>query len=116
MHIKVKLATIVEGNPKDPFSIATTPMCRGGRYSFPGRLSTVSMSKTVLFKKFSLSSVMLYYQEDFDPNRKKKNVFTEDSFLGPCMYSSAIFDSPYSIYSNILGNKMKKRSRLCFYT
>ena len=36
MH-KVKLATIVEGNPKAPFSIATTPRCRGGRYSFqPG--------------------------------------------------------------------------------
>ena len=33
-----KLATIVEGNPKAPFSIATTPMCRGGRYSFPGLL------------------------------------------------------------------------------
>ena len=28
--------TIVEGNPKAPFSIATTPRCRGGRYSFPG--------------------------------------------------------------------------------
>ena len=26
---KVKLATIVEGNPKVPFSIATTPRCRG---------------------------------------------------------------------------------------
>ena len=33
-----KLATIVEGNPKAPFSIATTPRCRGGRYSFPGLL------------------------------------------------------------------------------
>ena len=32
------LATIVEGNPKAPFSIATTPRCRGGRYSFPGLL------------------------------------------------------------------------------
>ena len=39
IHIsKVKLATIVEGNPKAPFSIATTPRCRGGRYSFPGLL------------------------------------------------------------------------------
>ena len=28
-----KLATIVEGDPKAPFSIATTPRCRGGRYS-----------------------------------------------------------------------------------
>ena len=34
--IKVnKLATIVEGDPKAPFSIATTPRCRGGRYSIP---------------------------------------------------------------------------------
>ena len=33
-----KLATIVEGNPKVPFSIATTPMCREGRYFFPGLL------------------------------------------------------------------------------
>ena len=29
---KVKLATIVEGIQKAPFSIATTPRCRGGRY------------------------------------------------------------------------------------
>ena len=36
--ISKKLATIVEGNPKAPFSIATTPRCRGGRYSFPGLL------------------------------------------------------------------------------
>ena len=32
--IKVKVATIVEGDQKAPFSIATTPRCRGGRYSF----------------------------------------------------------------------------------
>ena len=31
-----KLATVVEGDPKDPFSIATIPRCRGGSYSFPG--------------------------------------------------------------------------------
>ena len=30
--------TIVEDNPKAPFSIATTPRCRGGHYSFPGWL------------------------------------------------------------------------------
>ena len=36
IYSKVKLATIVEGSPKAPFSIATTP--RGGRYSFPGLL------------------------------------------------------------------------------
>ena len=32
-HVKVKLATLVEGDPKALFSIATTPMCRGGRFS-----------------------------------------------------------------------------------
>ena len=30
-----KLVTIVKGDPKAPFSIATTPRCRGGRYSLP---------------------------------------------------------------------------------
>ena len=34
-YSKVKLATIVEGDPKAPFSIATTPSCREGHYSFP---------------------------------------------------------------------------------
>ena len=33
--LKVNLATIVEGNQKAPFSIATTPRCKRGHYSFP---------------------------------------------------------------------------------
>ena len=32
----VKLATLVEGNPKAPFSIATAPWCREGRFSIHG--------------------------------------------------------------------------------
>ena len=32
---KVRLATIVESDQKAPFSIATTPRCMGGLYSFP---------------------------------------------------------------------------------
>ena len=35
VEILSKLATVVEGDPKAPFSIATTPKCRGGCYSFP---------------------------------------------------------------------------------
>ena len=31
----VKLATLDEGDPKFAFSIATTPMCKGGCYSIP---------------------------------------------------------------------------------
>ena len=33
-----KLATIVEGDPKAPFSIATTPKCREVVTPFPGLL------------------------------------------------------------------------------
>ena len=36
--LKVKLATVVEGDPTDPFSIATTPRCREGATPFPGLL------------------------------------------------------------------------------
>ena len=32
----VKLAIVVKGDPKAPFSTATTLRCRPGRYSFPG--------------------------------------------------------------------------------
>ena len=32
-RLKVKLVTLVEGNPKAPFSMATTP--RAGHYFFP---------------------------------------------------------------------------------
>ena len=32
---KVKLMTVVEGHPKAHFSVAFTPRCRGGSYSFP---------------------------------------------------------------------------------
>ena len=35
MYKVVKLVTIVKGDPKAPFSIATTPRCRGGCYSIP---------------------------------------------------------------------------------
>ena len=35
MQVSKKFATIVEGDPKAPFLIATTPRSREGRYSFP---------------------------------------------------------------------------------
>ena len=33
--VKVNLATVVEGDPKAPFSIATTLRCRGSTTPFP---------------------------------------------------------------------------------
>ena len=35
---KVRLATVIEGDPKAPFSIAATPRYRGGAALFPGLL------------------------------------------------------------------------------
>ena len=35
LYRKVKLVTVVEGDPKAPFSIATTPRGRWGHFSFP---------------------------------------------------------------------------------
>ena len=34
--IYIKLATVVEGDPKAPFSLATTPRYWEGQYIFPG--------------------------------------------------------------------------------
>ena len=38
MVLNKKLAAVIEGNPKAPFSIATTPRWRGECYSSPGLL------------------------------------------------------------------------------
>ena len=39
---KSKFATVVEGDPKAPFSIATTPMCKEACYFFPWGVSSGS--------------------------------------------------------------------------
>ena len=42
-----KLATVVDGDPKAPFTIATTPMYRGGHYSFSLDYSTLPLIHTL---------------------------------------------------------------------
>ena len=32
VYYKVNVVTLVEGDPKAPYYLATTPWCRGGRY------------------------------------------------------------------------------------
>ena len=44
---KVKLATIVEGDPKAPFSIATTPRCRGRALLLSLDCSTLPLMHTL---------------------------------------------------------------------
>ena len=48
----VKLVTVVEGDLKAPFSIATTPLCRGGHHFFPWiALLTLDMYVKILCVK-----------------------------------------------------------------
>ena len=44
---QIKLATIVEGDPKAPFSIATTPRCRGGALLHSQDCSTLPLNRTL---------------------------------------------------------------------
>ena len=56
IQIKVELTKVVEGNPKTPFSLVTTPKCSKGQF----RMSIVFV-ETVLFQtiQFGLSIVLL---------------------------------------------------------
>ena len=47
IKVKVKLATVVDGDQKAPFSITTTPRYRGGRYSFLLDCSTLPLIRTL---------------------------------------------------------------------
>ena len=55
------LASVVEGDQKASFSIATKPRCRGGRYSFPCRYETIEEMKEAVTKVIDTLT-----QEDFD--------------------------------------------------
>ena len=41
--VKVKLATLIEGDPKAPFSIATTPGYKGRHYSISCKVKLASI-------------------------------------------------------------------------
>ena len=51
-----KLATLVEDDPKAPFSIATTPRCWGGRYSFLWKVKLATIFESDLKAPFSIAT------------------------------------------------------------
>ena len=58
---KVNLATLLEVNTKAPFSIVTTPRCRGGCYSFCGLLNfTLDPYLIILSVKKAASSTIFW--------------------------------------------------------
>ena len=54
-----KLATLVEGDPKVPFSIATTPRCREGHYSIPWKVKLATFVEGDLKGPFSITTTAM---------------------------------------------------------
>ena len=58
--VKVKLAIIVKSDQKAPFSIATTPRCRGGSYSFP-ELLHFTLDTHLILLRFKQGGIKYYF-------------------------------------------------------
>ena len=54
---KVKLANLVKGDPKAPFSIVTTLRCRGGCYSIPWKVKFATLVEGDLKAPFSIATM-----------------------------------------------------------
>ena len=67
IYIVVSWLTKVEGNPKSPFSIASTPSCRRGRYSFPPHTPTLINPPLYTF-----SSIYTYTQTHIQKERERE--------------------------------------------
>ena len=64
------MATVVEGDQKAPFLIATTPRCRGGRYSFPWIASLYPWSFTYIAecwaRRYQVPFLKFWYDATWD--------------------------------------------------
>ena len=62
-HIYKKLGTVIKGDSKAPFSIATLPMYQGGRYFFPGiaPLYPWSMPYNAVLSKAASSNILWFF-------------------------------------------------------
>ena len=58
-ELVVKLTTLVEGDPKASFSIATTPICRG-RYSFP-RIAPLTLDPYLIMLSVKQGGIKYYF-------------------------------------------------------
>ena len=82
MYDIVSWPTIVKGDPKSSFSIATTMWCKGGRYSFPWILP---FTPDPYFKIFSIMQGVIKY-----------------NFLSFCMTRPGIEPQDQGLLANIL--------------
>ena len=82
---KVKLSPLAEGDRKAPFSLATTPRCTGGRYSWPWIAplypSSVPLWWWVLSKEASSTIFLsLWYNSTIDEHSTQEAMFTKDYY------------------------------------
>ena len=100
----VKLATVVEGNPKDPFSIAATLKFKGGRYSFPWisplpliyTLYSWVLSKAVSSSIFKVIGMTLLRIEPWSP--------------GPLVHVKMKYFMSWNMYTEYVTEKEEKNS------
>ena len=52
------LASLIEGDPKASFSIATTPRCRGGRNSIPWKVKLATLVEGDPKAPFSIDTTL----------------------------------------------------------
>ena len=113
---KVKLATLVEGNQKAPFSIATTLMCRGGCDSFPwiaplypwyvayiaecyARRYQVPFLKSLVWRDLGLNPGHLDHWQTLYPLYQNFNFLHNPQWISFCTQSCLVL---YSFGANLL--------------
>ena len=62
---EVKLVTLVDGDLKAPFSIATRPRCRGGRYSIPWIGSTLPLIYIYIYIHIYINIYIYIYHHHY---------------------------------------------------
>ena len=72
------MATIVEGNPKAPFSIATTPRCRGGRYSKESGRKNTSRAKLKAVKRKTSEVERTFHEFVWKPYKNPRQIYSRN--------------------------------------
>ena len=110
--LHIKLATVVKGNPKAPFSIVTTPTCRGGRYSFPliahFTLDTYLIMLSVKRGVIKYHFLSLWYDSTWDWTQVSLAIGEHSNHHGNVRYTYCLHICGFKYFKLLYGfNKLK---------